>query len=472
MASSEAELNPHKQGNSFSESFGAYGWSEGLKTMKWITDVICVRGINNITPHAFSPMDYPDPDCPPHFYAKGKNPQWKYFKIWADYANRVCSLLSDGKSVASAGVLYHAEAEWGGAYQPFEKIVKQLMHNQIDSVVIAGDYITKDSAYATATGSLSVNGYEVQVLIVPYSQYLPKRLCEKLSRLAEEGVKILFVDKFPDRCYGGENFSSGHMTALPQQDLIGKLVEEGNFDILVEPKNTALVYRHYQKAGEDIYFFTNEEIHAVVQSQVTLPSVGPVYLYDALAEKRLEIPYEQDAGKTKIHLTLEPYQSIFVIFGEHGQLEKPVHIDEYAHKKAMNGEWQIRLAPYDSDGSFGEPIALNELGNLTAAHRYPYFAGTIQYCLEFESATDGEALLDLGRVGEIAQVWINDIEIGILICPPYRLSVPKGVLCKGRNALTVRVTNTLVKANHQNPYDRYWPQEPSGLLGPILMGFK
>ena len=63
-----------------------------------------------LVPHAFSPK-YPDPDCPPHFYAKGKNPQWRYFRRWADYANRVCTLLRDGTHRATAAVLYHAEAE-------------------------------------------------------------------------------------------------------------------------------------------------------------------------------------------------------------------------------------------------------------------------------------------------------------------------------------------------------------------------
>ena len=63
MASSSANLDAKKQGNSICEAFGAYGWSEGLKAMKWITDAMCVRGINHIVPHAFSPAKFPDPDC-------------------------------------------------------------------------------------------------------------------------------------------------------------------------------------------------------------------------------------------------------------------------------------------------------------------------------------------------------------------------------------------------------------------------
>ena len=42
------------------EAFGAYGWNEGLKTMKWIADHLLVRGVNYIVPHAFDPKAFPD----------------------------------------------------------------------------------------------------------------------------------------------------------------------------------------------------------------------------------------------------------------------------------------------------------------------------------------------------------------------------------------------------------------------------
>lgn len=35
-----------------------------------------------------------------------------------------------------------------------------------------------------------------------------------------------------------------------------------------------------------------------------------------------------------------------------------------------------------------------------------------------------------------------------------------------------RIINTLEKAHHENPFDRYWVQEPTGLLGPIEILWK
>lgn len=65
MASSCANLDEKKQGNSICEAFGAYGWSEGLKVMKWITDAMCVRGTTISFPMLFRRASFPDPDCPP-----------------------------------------------------------------------------------------------------------------------------------------------------------------------------------------------------------------------------------------------------------------------------------------------------------------------------------------------------------------------------------------------------------------------
>jgi hypothetical protein len=56
MASSAAHIDPKKNGVTVCEAFGAYGWQEGLKLMKWITDHLAVRGVNFMIPHAFSPQ--------------------------------------------------------------------------------------------------------------------------------------------------------------------------------------------------------------------------------------------------------------------------------------------------------------------------------------------------------------------------------------------------------------------------------
>ena len=59
LGSSAAHLDPKKQGRCMAEVFGAFGWHEGLREMKWIADHMLVRGINWFTPHAFSMAPFP-----------------------------------------------------------------------------------------------------------------------------------------------------------------------------------------------------------------------------------------------------------------------------------------------------------------------------------------------------------------------------------------------------------------------------
>ena len=172
MASSAAHLDPKKGGDTLCEAFGAYGWSEGLKAMKWITDAISVRGVNWFVPHAFSPREYPDPDCPPHFYARGNNPQYPHFRKWADYTNRVCDLLSGGRHVAPVAVLYSAEAEWGGGCEPFEAAVKQLMRAQIDCDVVSTDLLND---CRIEEGCICLGGERFRALVIRGRNTCPRR---------------------------------------------------------------------------------------------------------------------------------------------------------------------------------------------------------------------------------------------------------------------------------------------------------
>ncbi len=200
MTSSSAHLDEKKNGIALCEIFGAYGWQMGLKFMKWLTDHVAVRGINLLVPHAFSPK-YPDADCPPHFYANGNNPQWEYFHIWASYANRVCSLLSDGLHHATAAVVYHAEAEWGGAYEPFEKVVRVLAEQQIDSDVVPIDYLIDSEKSEIIDGKLWINQERYDTLVIPYSQCISKEFLNTVLNFSEQKLPVIFMTGYPERVY-------------------------------------------------------------------------------------------------------------------------------------------------------------------------------------------------------------------------------------------------------------------------------
>ena len=111
LAVSLARVEPRMAGRAMCEVFGAYGWAESVTFMKWLMDFLLVRGVNHFVPHAFTD-NFPDPDCPPHFYAQGNNPQFEGFTVLMNYTNQVSHLLSGLSLYTEGAILYSAEGEW------------------------------------------------------------------------------------------------------------------------------------------------------------------------------------------------------------------------------------------------------------------------------------------------------------------------------------------------------------------------
>ena len=182
LGASAAHINEETKGRCMCEIFGAYGWSEGVSLMKWLTDFMLVRGVNQFVPHAFSLKEFPDGDCPPHFYAQGNNPQYKYMDILFHYMNRMSHILNGGRSAAKIAVLYHAEGEWVGDAMLFQKVGKELMQNQLDYDVVSMDYLKKSTVDNHA---MTIGNGIYECLIVPFVSKLPAEYIDELSRLTD-----------------------------------------------------------------------------------------------------------------------------------------------------------------------------------------------------------------------------------------------------------------------------------------------
>lgn len=482
MASSAAHIDPKKNGLTVCEAFGAYGWQEGLKLMKWITDHLAVRGVNFLIPHAFSPKDR-DPDCPPHFYARGLNPQWQYFHLWAGYANRVFHLLSGGQHAAPVAVLYHAEAEWAGAYEPFERAVRILAEDQIDCDVLPVDALIDPHQTKIEDGFFTVHRESYNALVVPRAARLPQTLLAVLIDLIEHDIPVVFTGELP---VGGSLNSSGFEemmealrsspnTAICEDDLVEFLHYAGVTELKTSSREPSLRVMRYLHDGQPLYFFTNESRDRTVRTGVTLPERGRPLGYDALADEAFALSYQAEPGRLTVDLELEPYQSLFVFFHPPDQPLPPLveRLSPAAlpRSETLEGPWRV-LAASGPGGTFTPEPRLAGPGNAARPGLLPRFSGTLRYQVTLQAApgsAGGPAVLDLGQVYEIAEVTLNGQPLGARICPPYRFDL-SGLLREGANDLQIDVTNTLAKAlGDQNGYDRCMPQEPSGLVGPVRL---
>ena len=460
LAASQAHLNPRMRGRAMCEIFGAYGWAEGMPLSKYLCDHLLVRGINRFVPHAFDDK-YPDPDCPPHFYACGDNPQYRDFGLLMRYLNRAAHLL-EGTHCADAAILYHAEGEWSGRdFAPFQDAARQLYDRQIDFDVLPEDYL---DAAEVRDGRLCINGMAFAVVFVPYIRVIPRAIADRLSAIADQGASVAYVDAFPESYAEGGAFERGKTITVPAAMLADYMQDRELMDVrMLRPFPYLRVY-HCVRGGTHTYMFTNEDAHRTFDRGVWLPFAGQALALDLLGDATETVTLERTPWWVpNLPLTLVPGESRFIVIGETTD-----HLPPKAQSwTELAPVWQVSLAEERGYTEFAPYRAMETLVSLTGPDEKPDFSGIARYEAVFD-APEGGSVLDLGRVGETARVTLNGEALGARICAPYTFDV-RGKLLKTGNRLTVEVADTLVYRT-PDPFSKFLARPPSGLLGPVRLG--
>lgn len=458
LGASHAALDPRKNGNCMCEIFGAYGWNEGTRLMKYLVDHFLVRGVNYYVPHAFSPKEFPDYDCPPHFYAHGLNPLYKGFGELMRYTNRVCHLISGGRHIAPVAVLYHAEAEWISREEGYlltQKPLRVLMEHQIDCDIVWLDVLCQRQRYQTQLGkTLLIGQQEYRALLIPYSHYITAELEAFLKEACEKGFPVYFVGGSPYAVCGkpgkGLDPAIVQIPELALMELADVMSEFAELRIYENGSGigtfSELRYYHYQMDG-DIYLFSNESPDEIFDGIIILPDARKTVLYDAMKNKVFRTKQE---GR-KLHLRLEPYQMVIVATTQAGEMDEWTN-ENLEEVCTLNNEWTVSFkdALCQEDG-FTHKTKFGKLTDM--AKLRPDFSGWIRYetvfewtaCEESMPAEGGKVMLEFENAYETVEVWVNDKAAGMAICPPYRFDVTE-LLSSGENRIRVEVATTLERA--------------------------
>ena len=484
MASSLARLDASKAGMTMCEIFGAYGWQFGLTEMKWLTDHACSRGANFLMPHAFTPK-FPDPDCPPHYYAHGNNPQWRHFGVWSAYAARVCHLLSGGQSVASVAVLYHAEAEWAGACEHFHHAVAALAKRQIDCDELPIDMLVDETLTRVKQGSFTINGQRFACLIVPFAQRLPLACIRRIVQLLGAGVRVVFTGQLPTAASDGpaaspeletlRSFSGPGLSIRPAADLPDSPAMTGISDFIVEATSELLRVRRYRRPDMELLFCTNEDTATSVEATLRIRQAADPLCYDAMTDEFSAIPFERSGQDVSVKVTLSPYGSLFIVFAVGSALVRAslgnrlTTALQTGQVQTLLGPWRVSLSPAMESGGFAALRTVNRLDELTGCADLREFSGVIAYetTRTFPAAED-ERRLDLGRLQGVAEVFLDGESQGVRICPPHLFCL--GRPAAGEHRLRIEVATTLAGRLGDNGLDRSTPQFPPGLIGPVRTG--
>lgn len=476
LGSSLGHIDPMKKGRTMAEVFGAYGWHEGVKLMKWLTDHMLVRGVNHFVPHAFTGKEFPDNDCPPHFYAHGNNPQFRYFGILMEYMNKMSNIFNGGKSKPTAAILYHAEAEWTGEYMLTQKPARVLTQNQIDFDIIPTDIFKNKDYFKMRVNEnkyLEINEVEYKALIIPYSQYISKYIKDFVVEAKNTNIDIIFINKLPEGLYDSKDGTKGieHINVISLEKLSEYMLEKGLYKIKPLTYEPYLRYYHYDKDNLERIMLFNEDPHKTINTEIEINSKENIYLFDVMENKISKIDKDEDG---KIKITLEPYKSIVLLIGDIAEdiiEDKKINENMVDREIILSNKWNVSTATAFEYPNFKERFELTELVNLALPKYLPKFSGHFKYSSDFNlSHTIGRGIIDLGDVFEVAELYINDKLVGTKISPPYKFTLEDGILNEGKNTIDVIVTNTLDKQVFEI-LSTTEPIQPSGMIGDIKIRY-
>lgn len=458
LASSCARLEPRMQGRAMAEVFGAGGWAEGLSLMKWVADSLLVRGINTFVPHAYSPKDFPDADCPPHFYAQGNDPQYPYMHKLYSHMNRAAHLLHGGRAVIHTALLYHAQAEWHGDAMPVQAPARVCLQHQIDFDIVSEDHLL---CARPEQGGMRIGESVYRALVIPAFACLPRNTLQALSQLAQQGVRIVFLDTLP---VSPDGVPESGLSCCPVRSLqtLAELLASWHCKTVfsVQP-SPGLRCLHYRAEQQDLFFVFNELVGAHCTGEVCFPVDRPLYVYDCMENRLSTLPQSSSEQGQLCHIHLAPYESLFFVTDAaayHPELPRIL----YGGVTELCAPWSVCLK------HLGTTFSLPVLRDIASPNLYPDYSGAIEYQTKFiwDDASPC-ATLDLGQTYEAVEAEVNGISVGVCICPPYHYRLDSA-LQTGENTLTLRVATTLFN-RLQDPMSLHLPIAPTGVLGPVTI---
>ncbi len=256
----------------------------------------------------------------------------------------------------------------------------------------------------------------------------------------------------------------------------------------------------YREAGEGIllpvYFEPLESKFIIFRkpvkkkNQVTRLSIDGVQVFPAgqPASIRVDLSFTGDGL-----IRLNPYSTGQYFCTLSDGEENSILVDSPWNKISIEGPWDVRFLY----GWGAEPVQVFEKlkdWSLSADPGMKYFSGKgtyrVPFRLEKVPAPDAQAVLDLGKVGAVARVYLNGWEVGSSLLPPHKLVVGD-YLKEGENYLVVEVANTWLNrmigdlemplneqftrsnvAHGTDPANRPWSGyqlQSSGLIGPVSL---
>ncbi len=508
--------------------------------VKKAIDLYFLGGVNHIFYHGteYSPKEAPWPGW--LFYAavhyQPTNPQWKDFSTLNNYISRVQSFLQEGKpdndvllyypivdrySETGKTMLQHFDGmKKNFEKTDFEEVSKWMLEKGYGFDFFSDRQLQK---FINAGSSVSTAGNSYQTILLPANKLIPEQSLRKLIELAKGGAKILIYKNLPVNVPGygrllekKKNYDQliAQLQFKQKNNIQEALVGKGSFlmsddlnALLKEAKarreelaDKGLSAIRRQNVDGTVYFISNRSDKSVSEWVNMNASLASVALFNPMTSESglAKLRKDTQTGSVQVYLHLLPFESLIV---QTYSLKKTGNQFSYLQTSGasieLKGDWTIEFL--DGGPVIPAKIITKELKSWTMfdGDDVKNFSGTARYSISFDKpSNEAKAwILDLGKVNETAEVFLNGKKLGTLIGPNFRVSIPATMLQKN-NKLEIVVANLMAnriaymdknnlpwkifyntnmparkKENSKNGlFDASeWTPLPSGISGPVTL---
>ena len=226
-------------------------------------------------------------------------------------------------------------------------------------------------------------------------------------------------------------------------------------DIGLEPSNRDLRFIHIQKEGLHLYLLVNEGDNPI-EGDLTIHEKGGVELWNPWNGERESCTAGETPDGLSVRLALGHRESLVLVIDPDGTFIPPAALPEPVNTAVpLDETWTV----YTEDN---KPVELPALTDWAQHKGLELFSGTLVYRVSLRPPPGCDDLsIDLGQVGDIAEVFLDGESRGVRMWAPYCFHLGKR-FTSGSLQLEVRITNSM--ANEYNG-----AQMPSGLIGPVRL---
>jgi hypothetical protein len=452
------------------ESFTGGGF-ESPFTLKKIGDYWFTQGINRFVFHtsAHQPLDTKPGNTMVGTHIN-RNITWaELANPFMTYLARNSYMLQQGKFVADLAYLLDEGAPstmpiWGTGLNPAPP-------EGFDYDYINADVLVNRMSVSPDGRLILPDGMSYAVLVLPNTGRMTLSVLKKINELVKAGATV--IGPKPERTpgYSGYPDSEKKLKALVSDiwgDLDGvsrtrRVYGKGKViwgtpvkNVLMisgimpdieygKPLDSKIDWIHRKTGEADFYFIVNSS-DSLIETGIRFRMTGKeAEIWDPATGKQMPSSYSISGKRTTVPVRLAGRQSAYIVFRNNTNiLSRTVIRNAPVSTATLTGPWEITFSP-----GLGAPekIILDTLESwtLNKDDGVKYFSGTAVYTKMFNMTKSflqpgKKFILDLGKVGDIAEVKINGTSAGILWNAPFQADIT-GLIRNGSNRVDIAVTN-------------------------------